>query len=132
MNLPIIFFDDYCVLCSRSVRFIYKYDKKGQFRFSSIESEKFRDIAFLLPDKSLMADSVLLYLNGKIYSRSAAALRIAWRLRFPIPLIAVGFIIPPFIRDSIYDLIARNRYRWFGKRDNCYIPDEELKKRFYF
>lgn len=130
MNLQVIFFDGFCILCSRSVRFIYRYDKKGQFRFSSIDSDQFRDIAFLLPEKLLVPDSVVLYLNGKIYTRSAAALRIAWRLRFPIPLLAVGFLIPPFVRDGIYDLIARNRYKWFGKRESCYVPDEALKQRF--
>ncbi|MCA1746153.1 MAG: DCC1-like thiol-disulfide oxidoreductase family protein, partial [Bacteroidales bacterium] len=74
--------------------------------------------------------SVVLYRRGKVYLRSAAALRIAMSLRFPMPLLAAGFLFPPFIRNGIYDWIARNRYRWFGKRENCFLPDGGLRERF--
>lgn len=74
--------------------------------------------------------SVILYSNGKIYDKSGAALRIAVQLGFPYTLLGLFFLVPPFIRNFIYDYIARNRYRWFGKKDACMIPTPELKSLF--
>jgi predicted DCC family thiol-disulfide oxidoreductase YuxK len=95
-----------------------------------MESDEFTGISDLLPEHKPKYDSVILYSRGKVYSRSGAALRIAWKLRFPIPLVSIVFILPPFIRNGIYNWIARNRYRWFGKRNTCFIPDGLLKSRF--
>lgn len=124
-----VFFDDICVLCSRSVQLIHRYDRRGRFNFASLESEAFSNIAHLVPDGATAPDSVILYMKGKVYLRSAAALHIASRLRFPASLLAAGWIIPPFLRNAVYDWIARNRYRWFGKRESCFIPEGALKKR---
>ena len=126
----VVFFDSYCVLCSRSVRFINRYDTGGVFRFSDFNSEAFRTINSMIPDPENLPDSVILYQNRKFYFRSSAALRIAVSLKFPINLLGVFFIVPPFIRDIFYDWIARNRDRWFGRRDSCFIPDPELKRKF--
>lgn len=130
MNVSIIFFDDYCVLCSRAVHFIYRNDRKGQFYFASLDSDEFKKLQTKIPEDGPVFASVVLYYKNKLFYRSGAALRIAWRLRFPIPLIAVAFIFPPFFRNGIYDWIARNRYKWFGKHERCFIPDKDLKKRY--
>ena len=130
MEAPVIFFDDICVLCSRAVQFILKADRKESFRFASLNSMAFEKVAPLVTAKKIPADSVILFTHGKIYLRSGAALRIAWRLRFPLPLLTAGFILPPFIRNGIYDWIARNRYRWFGKRQDCFLPDAAVRNRF--
>lgn len=79
---------------------------------------------------SPVSDSVILYRNGRLYMRSSAALRIAAHLRFPWPLAVIFLAVPRVIRDAIYDWIARNRYRWFGKRETCFLPDGGMKKRF--
>jgi len=141
MDPAIVFFDDTCVLCSRSVQFIFRHDRKGRFQYASLDSEAFRKIMDLLPGvafpenlssvsgQSASPGSVVLFMKGKIYQRSSAALRIATRLRFPVSLLAAGWIVPPFLRDAVYDWIARNRYRWFGKRETCFIPDGALKER---
>ena len=167
MEQQIVFFDDICVLCSRSVRFIYRHDRKKRFLFASFDSEAFSKISHLLPGRERAADrnaashpgsprgidqvrghptvqpadrpdnsfrslpdSVVLYSKGRVHLRSGAALRIAMLLRFPLPLLAVLLIVPPFIRNAVYDWIARNRYRWFGKRETCFLPDDDLRKRF--
>lgn len=165
MEPAIIFFDDNCVLCSRSVQFIYRNDWKGRFRFASLDSQAFGKISHRVEgiagfpeipggkrldpgDGKLRAPvtgkqldpgdgtgqtsasgTVILYMNKKLYTRSAAALHIVSRLRFPVSLLAAGWIVPPFFRDAVYDWIARNRYRWFGKRDTCFVPEGGLKDR---
>ncbi len=125
-----IFFDDICVLCSRSVQFIQKYDSKGRFYFASLDSDAYREIAHLVPAGAPEPDSVILYRKGKIYLKSSAVLRIAARLQFPVNLLSAGWIIPRFIRNGLYDWIARNRYRWFGKRETCYMPDPKQEEHF--
>jgi predicted DCC family thiol-disulfide oxidoreductase YuxK len=130
MDSPIIFFDDICVLCSKSVRFVHRHDKKNQFHFASMNSHSFQKLISSFPDKNIRTDSVLLYSNGKIYSRSGAVLRIAWRLRFPFPLLSLAFVLPPFLRNAIYNWIARSRYRWFGMLKTCFVPGEGIKDRF--
>lgn len=130
MKSPVIFFDDICVLCSRSVQFIHRNDRKKKFYFASLDSEAFRSVQHQLNKKEMGIDSVVLYDNGRLYLRSSAGLRIAASLRFPWPLLVAGWILPPFLRNGIYDWIARNRYRWFGKMDQCFLPDPDLKKHF--
>jgi predicted DCC family thiol-disulfide oxidoreductase YuxK len=124
-----VFFDDICVLCSRSVQLIHRYDRRGRIYFASLDSEAFSKIAHLVPAGAAAPDSVILYMKGKVYLRSTAALHIASRLRFPVSLFAAGWIIPPFLRNALYDWIARNRYRWFGKRESCFLPEGALKER---
>jgi predicted DCC family thiol-disulfide oxidoreductase YuxK len=130
MNDPIIFFDDLCVLCSRAVRIIHKNERKKQFYFSSLASDQFSKISALLPSQKPLPDSIILLYNGKIYMQSAAVLRIAMKLKFPYPLLVLGFIFPPFLRNGIYNWIARNRYQWFGRLDSCYLPEESLREKY--
>jgi predicted DCC family thiol-disulfide oxidoreductase YuxK len=120
----IVLFDGYCNLCSWSVQFIIRNDSKKIFLFDSLQSEK---VNKTWPDltKNGNFQTVILLENGKKFFRSSAALRIARRLKFPVNLLAVFFIVPPFLRDFVYNWIARNRYRWFGKREVCFLPGKE-------
>ena len=118
------------MLCSRSIKFIFRNDRKNQFLFSSFNTKEFKKIAPTIQSHPAIPDSVILYSKGKVYHKSAAALRIAWRLKFPYPLLCIGFILPPFLRNGLYDWIATNRYQWFGKLDSCFLPPEKMKERF--
>jgi predicted DCC family thiol-disulfide oxidoreductase YuxK len=126
---PIVLFDGVCNLCSGSVQFIIRRDPKGRFRFASLQSplgERLR--AELGIDPAL--DSVLLVEDGRWYKESDAALRIAHGLGGPWKALGIFRLIPTFLRDRAYRLIARNRYRWFGKTESCWLPTPELRGRF--
>lgn len=127
---PIILFDGVCNLCNNSVQFVIERDKQRQFRFASLQSEIGQQYQAQagLPKGEL--GTVLLVKNGKIYKKSSAALRIARQLDGLWSLLFVFIIIPPFIRNAVYDFIARNRYRWFGKQDSCWLPTPDLKVLF--
>jgi predicted DCC family thiol-disulfide oxidoreductase YuxK len=126
---PVVFFDGVCNLCNASVQFILKRERSSVLCFAPLQGETFR--ALEIPGKELLPDSIVLFENGKLYTESAAVLRIARRLSFPWRWLALpGWLLPRFVRDPIYRLIARNRYRWFGKKDVCYLPTPELKLRF--
>ena len=127
---PVILFDGICNLCSGAVQFIIKRDPKKHFRFASLQSKFGEEVMkhFGLPVNQF--NSFILLENGKIYTRSTAALKVAKKLKGAWSL-AYGFIIIPyFIRDAVYNLIARNRYKWFGKKEECWIPTSELKSLF--
>ena len=125
-----ILFDGVCNLCHGFVRFVIPRDPSARFRFAALQSPQ---AASLLRDAAAtgpLPDSVVLVQDGRAYFRSDAALRIARGLRFPWPL-AYGFIVVPrVIRDGIYDAVAANRYRWFGRRDVCMLPSPDLRRRF--
>lgn len=126
----IILFDGLCNLCNSSVQFIIKRDKKKQFRFASLQSSfgTKQLHAFGLSVNEL--HSIILVNKESYLQKSDAALEIAQNLQQPWPLFYAFKIIPRFFRDWIYDLIAKNRYSWFGKKDSCMIPTQELKSRF--
>lgn len=124
----IIFFDGVCNLCNSSVRFIIKRDKKAHFKFATLQSVKTHEL--LKPFGNIHEDSVLYLKNGTLYKNSTAALQIARKLDGLWPLLFVFIIVPTFLRDAVYSWIAKNRYRWFGKRQVCMIPDKELMGRF--
>jgi predicted DCC family thiol-disulfide oxidoreductase YuxK len=123
----IVVFDGECNLCNRSVQFIIKRDARGVFEFAPLQWAVSRRI---IADKPTNSDSVLLLEDGKLFARSDAVLRIARRLRFPWPLLYAFIVVPRPIRDAINNWIARNRYRWFGRRDSCMNPDQNQKARF--
>ena len=129
-NKSIIMFDGVCNLCNNSVQFIIKNDKKKRFLFILLQSDAARDILLQFQLKNSEMDSIILIENGKIYQKSSAILKIAKHLN-GMWKISYGFIIiPKFIRDLVYTTIAKNRYKWFGKRDVCMIPTKELQMRF--
>ena len=127
---PIILFDGVCNLCEGSVRFIIQRDPKEVFRFAPLQSPFGRSLLekFRLPVHEIT--TLVLVEGDDFYERSAAALRIARRLKMPWPILSVFLALPKFIRDPVYNWIARNRYRWFGKKEACLVPTPELKERF--
>lgn len=127
----IILFDGVCNLCNSSVNFIIDRDPKKNFKFASIQSNIGQSI--LKKEKSPygeLLNSVVYKKNEKIYFKSDAALQIARELSFPWNSFFLLIVVPPFIRDFFYDLIAKNRYRLFGKRESCRMPSPEIKERF--
>lgn len=127
---PILFFDGVCNLCSSSVQFVLKHNKKGNIQFASLQSQfaKQRLKSFNLPKDYLQ--SLVLIESEEIYIKSDAALRISKHLSGIWSIGSVFLIIPKFIRDAAYDLIAKHRYKWFGKAETCWIPKPEWKERF--
>jgi len=129
-NKLIILFDGVCNLCNNSVSFIIKRDKKKRFLFTSLQSDAARDILLQFQLKNSEMDSILLIENGEVYQKSDAILKIVkylngiWKMSYGL------IIVPKFIRDYVYIIIAKNRYRWFGKREVCMIPTKELQMRF--
>jgi predicted DCC family thiol-disulfide oxidoreductase YuxK len=130
MSHPVLLFDGVCNLCNSSVQFIIKNDKKGKFRFASIQSDYGQQAIkeYDLGDENLK--TVILIADGKAYKKSTAALEVARRMDGLWPLLYVFWIVPYPLRDLVYNWIANNRYKWFGKKDQCMIPSPELKDRF--
>lgn len=125
-NEPILFFDGECNLCNGGVQFIIKRDKRKRFLFAALQSAAGAEAK----RQSGGADSFILFYHGQYYTKSAAALRAARLMSGLWPILYAGIILPRFVRDWVYDLVARNRYKWFGKRSECMIPTPELRARF--
>lgn len=130
MDQPIVLFDGVCNLCNAAVQFIIRHDKKNQLMFASLQSERGQRLIaqYNLPLNEL--NSFIFIENNKAYTRSTGALRVVKKLNGILPWLYCFIIIPRIFRDSIYDLVGRNRYKWFGKKDECMIPTPELKARF--
>jgi predicted DCC family thiol-disulfide oxidoreductase YuxK len=126
----VIIFDGVCNLCNAAVRFIIRRDPQARFRFAALQSAPAQALLARVEVDAAAFDSVMLVEDGVVHSRSDAALRVARRLRFPWPLLYALVILPRPLRDSLYDFIARNRYRWFGKRETCMTPTPDLQSRF--
>lgn len=126
----LVLFDGVCNLCNKSVRFIIKKDKKKQFLFAPLQGNTGREILekFNIPVDDL--NSFVLVEGEKLYTKSTAALRVLKQLGHGWNLLYGFILFPKLIRDSIYKIIARNRYKWFGKKDACMIPTPALKARF--
>jgi predicted DCC family thiol-disulfide oxidoreductase YuxK len=127
---PIVLFDGVCNLCNTSVQFIIEHDPAQQFRFASLQSEVGQYYALKAGLSTEDLSTILLLEGDRFYTRSTAALRIARRLNGGWALFYGFLIVPKFIRDAVYKFIARNRYRWFGKQESCWLPTPELKKLF--
>jgi len=130
-NKKIILFDGVCNLCDGAVQFIIKHDKKDVFRYASLQSEigrKLVDERWLNHEE---LDSIILIDPGVAYYRkSSAALEISRDLSGGYSLLKNFLFMPEGFRDGIYDFIANNRYKWFGKKEQCMIPSPELKAKF--
>ena len=127
---PIILFDGVCNLCCSSVRFIIKRDNKKIFRFASLQSDAATQLLKEFDFSQATPDSFILLQDGKLYTQSTAALKVAQQLNFPYRLMYLFIAVPPFIRNYIYSVVARHRYQWFGKQDTCWLPNEELNELF--
>lgn len=128
--MALVLFDGVCNLCNGMVRFIIARDPDAQFSFAALSSDVARRVLQPTSVPRLLPDSVVLVDGGRVFTRSDAALRIARRLRFPWSLAYALVVVPRPLRDWAYDVIARHRYRWFGRQAHCMIPSAEVKHRF--
>lgn len=126
----IILFDGQCNLCNSSVKFIIKRDAGGVFKFASLQSSVGKALLAQVGMVDERLRSFVYIEDGTAYTKSDAALRVAKKLSYPTKLLAVFIIVPKFIRDFVYNLVARNRYRIFGKANTCMMPTKELQARF--
>ncbi len=134
-NLPqdkkIILFDGVCNLCDSVVQFIIKRDKADIFRFVALQSDLGQEIVNYIGIDSSQTDSIILYQPGhSYYYKAEAALRIAKELGGIYSLLMVFNIFPKSLSNSVYDYIARNRYKWYGKKNECMIPTPAMKAKF--
>lgn len=130
-NKKLILFDGVCNLCNSSVQYVIKHDKNNVFMFTALQSDLGKRIISKFQINTNKTDSILLYNPKKgIDYKSTAALKIAHQLGFPNNLLSVFFIVPTFIRNWVYNYIAKNRYKWYGKKDACVIPTPDLKSKF--
>lgn len=127
---PFILFDGVCNFCDRSVNFIIKRDLRNRLLFAPLQSPAGRELAAQYGFNENYLGSMVFVENGKAYTRSTAALRIAAYLNGGWPLLKLLLIVPRFIRDAVYDWIGRNRYRWFGRKDSCMVPSPALRAKF--
>lgn len=130
MTEPIILFDGVCNLCNASVQFVIRHDPQARFKFAALQSATAEKLLQNCAVDRASLDSVILVEDGHVYIESDAALRIARKLGGGWSLFAGFSIVPRPIRDAVYRLIARNRYRWFGKQESCMMPTPDLRARF--
>lgn len=126
----ILLFDGVCNFCNSTVNFVIKHDKKDKFRFAPLQSESGNTISNKFNLNASNLDTMILIENGIVYTKSSAALRVNLHLNGLYPLLYGFVIVPSFIRDAIYKYVANHRYKWFGKRETCMIPDENIKRKF--
>ncbi len=126
----LVLFDGKCILCSMAVRFIIRFDKKKLFHFTAIQSQAGKKFFTDHKDIDEFPGTIVLIENGKSYFRSTAVLRILKKLSGGWPLFYALIIIPVPIRDFFYKFVAGKRYKWFGKFQECMIPDENFRRRF--
>jgi len=126
----VVLFDGVCNLCNSSVQFILTRDKKQQFLFGSLQGAYGQAtlLKYHLPTDQL--NSFMLLEGEKLYTHSSGALRMLKHLGGGWQLLYAFIIVPKFIRDGVYNWIARNRYKWFGKQESCWLPKPEWKARF--
>lgn len=129
-NHPIILFDGVCNLCNSSVQYVIKHDRDALFRFASLQGETGQQLLKQYDLSTNDMNSFVLISDNKAYTRSDAALNVAKQLTGFTKILYGFIIVPPFIRNAVYNHIAKNRYKWFGKKDSCMIPTAALKSRF--
>lgn len=127
---PILLFDGVCNLCNGFVQFIIQHDPEAKFRFAALQSSAGQELLGEAQISTTELSTVVLWETGKFYTHSDVPLRVVRHLGGWWTLFAVFKIIPKSLRDSIYNWVAKNRYRWFGKKESCMIPTPELKARF--
>lgn len=139
-SFPILLFDGVCNYCNSWVNFIIRHDPKKKFRFAALQSEAGKKILKQYsiadpPERSVSVragkeESAILIYNEKVYMRSSAGLHALFHVGGIYSLAFAFIIFPEYVRDFYYDIIARNRYKWWGKKDSCMIPTEDVKDRF--
>lgn len=129
-DTPVVLFDGVCNLCNGTVNFLIRHNKKRNLRFAALQSVAGQT---LLAKHGLPQESVATFFffdHGKIYNRSSAALKVASHLSWYWQWTQVFWLVPIVLRDGIYNLVAKNRYRWFGKKAQCTVPSPEVRTRF--
>jgi predicted DCC family thiol-disulfide oxidoreductase YuxK len=126
----IVLFDGVCNFCNSTVNFIIRNDRRGYFTFAPLQSEGGARLQAEHGFDPSRLDTFIVIERGTAYDRSTAALRIARRLGGAYPLAYAFIAVPRPVRDFVYDWFAKGRYRWFGKRDECMVPDEGIRARF--
>ena len=128
---PVILFDGVCNLCEWSVQLVIRNDRKSLFRFASLQSDYAQRLLGQHDYPHDELSSVLLVAEGVVYRKSRAALQIARRMDGVWPLFYyLFFLVPAALADLVYDFVGNRRYRWFGKKQVCWVPDEDLRSRF--
>jgi len=128
----IILFDGVCNLCDSAVQYVIKHDKEDKFRFTALESELGQKIIKHIGIDHKNIDSIILYEPGvAYYYKSAAAIEIVKEFGGIFHLGTVFKIVPTALRNLVYDYVARNRYKWYGKKESCMIPTPELRSKFF-
>lgn len=130
INKTILLIDGYCNLCNSSVQFILRHERNNNIYFASLQSTIGKDILDFYKIDTRVTDSVILIDANKAYLKSTAILKVCKNLKGFYRLIYAFIIIPKFIRDWIYDGVAKRRYKWFGKQTQCIIPTNQLNTRF--
>jgi predicted DCC family thiol-disulfide oxidoreductase YuxK len=128
---PVILFDGVCNLCNKTVQFVIKHDKDRLYRFASFQSNFGREVLQYFNIKESKFETFILLENGKMYDRSSGALRVTKKLKGGWKMLYGFMFVPKFMRDAVYNVVARNRYKWFGKEESCWVPTPELKELFY-
>lgn len=128
MTDKVVFFDGVCNLCNSWVQWLIKRDKKNALHYSSLQSQYASQN--VTDSEILTSDSIVFFINGVFYTRSSAVFQILKQLGWPYRLALVFYVVPRFIRDFVYNIVAKNRYKWFGKRATCMVPDASLKLKF--
>ncbi|MBK7882772.1 MAG: thiol-disulfide oxidoreductase DCC family protein [Chitinophagaceae bacterium] len=126
----IILFDGVCNFCNSTVNFIIKRDKKSQMHFAPLQSEIGEKLLLQYNLPTDVVNTFIFINNGKAYTRSTAALKVSKYLGGLWPFLYSFIIVPKFIRDAVYNFIAKNRYKWFGMKQECMIPAADMRKRF--
>lgn len=129
-DAPLLLFDGECNLCQGSVQFVLRRDRTQRFRFAALASAAGQQALAAAGAVPPLPDSMVLLHRGRVHVRSGAALAVARLLPWPWPLWSVFWIVPYPLRDLLYAFVAKNRYRWFGKRATCWVPTPALRARF--
>ena len=124
----IVFFDGVCNLCQGSVRYLIKHDKKGVLKFASLQGNYAKDF---VNEAEIQSMQSIMFFDGKmLYKKSTAVLKLSRLLGGWHQLLLLGYILPRFVRDWLYNIVAKNRYRWFGRKDQCMLPSKGFENRF--
>ena len=129
-SFDIVLFDGVCNLCNSAVDLIVRNDKKGQIKVGALQDVKTQELLKDYHIKQDYLDSIILIRGDEVYYKSRAALEVSRKLRGLWPMLYGFILVPAFIRDPVYDWIARNRYRWFGKKETCRLPTAAERARF--
>jgi predicted DCC family thiol-disulfide oxidoreductase YuxK len=129
-DVPLLLFDGECNLCHGAVQFVLRRDRTQRFRFAALRSAVGQQAIAAAGVTGALPDSMVLIHRGRLHVKSGAALRVAKLLPFPWPLAFVFWLVPSPLRDLVYAFVARHRYRWFGKRQACWVPTAALRARF--